>query len=78
MANRIPWPKYGERQYRIVTDKWAGFEVQFRTFWNPFWRMPNVNTSRTLQEAEELAQRIESRYCTKGVVKYLGVLTPKD
>lgn len=78
MANRIPWPKHGERQYRIVHDKYSGFEVQFRTFWMPYWRTPFVNTRHSLEAAESLAEEIESAYRTKGVIKYLGVLTPKD
>jgi len=78
MANRIPWPKHGERQYRIVQDRYSGFEVQFRTFWMPFWRMPIVNTRHSLEAAETLAEEVESTYRKKGVVKYLGVLSPKD
>jgi hypothetical protein len=78
MANKTPWPKWGQRQYRIVTDEWQGFEVQFRTFWNPLWRMPIVNTRHSLEAAETLAKEIESEYRRKWVVKYLGNLTPKD
>lgn len=78
MFNRIPWPKHGERQYRIVQGSHSCFVVQFRTFWMPFWRMPIVNTLHSLEAAETLAEDVESTYRKNGVVKYLGVLTPRD
>lgn len=73
----MPWPKPGEHQYRIVPDNYAGFEVQTRSFWMPFWHMPEVNTRKTLEEAEKLAEHFARKRVT-GVVKYLGVLPRKS
>ena len=78
MANRIPWPKHGERQYRIVRTINYCFVVQIRTFWMPFWRMPITNLCPSLEAAETLAEEIELAYRNNGAFKYLGVLTPRD
>lgn len=55
-------------EYRIVTDAFAGFEVQLRRWWWPFWvEADYVNTHATVEAAE--------RYATQhaqGAVKYLG------
>ena len=51
-----------KRQYRIVTDKYAGFEVQKRVWYFPFWLQiggimcGTTNTSYTIEEAEELIE----------------------
>lgn len=73
----MSWPKLGEHQYRIVRDKYAGFEVQTRSFWLPFWHMPEVNTRPNLEAAEKLAECFAHKKATK-VVKYLGVLPKKE
>ena len=41
-----------ETRYRIVTDRFAGYEVQSRPWWWPFWDMVSANTSCTVEEAE--------------------------
>lgn len=71
---RLPWPKPGERQYRIVRDNYLGFEVQMRSFWLPIWHMPVINTRSTLYAAEQLAVKIETEKRTK-IVKNIGVIS---
>lgn len=45
-------------EYRIVRDKFLGFEVQHRTWWWPFWRQTDfVNTHASVEEAEKFARR---------------------
>ena len=52
--------KICKRQYRIVTDGYAGFEVQKRLWYYPFWfeiKGQNdciTNTHCSIEEAEEL------------------------
>ena len=52
--------KICKRQYRIVTDSFAGFEVQKRLWYYPFWfeiKDQNgfiANTHCSIEEAEEL------------------------
>lgn len=41
-----------KRRYRIVTDNYSGFEVQFKNWFWPFWMQCQfTNTHRTLEEA---------------------------
>ena len=55
-------------EYRIVRDMWAGYEVQIRRWWWPFWVQADfANTHPTIDRAEEFAARH-----AQGVVKYLG------
>lgn len=51
------WPRPGERQFRIRTDRYAGFEWQTRTFWWPFWHMGHPNTALTIEGAAKSAMR---------------------
>ena len=52
--------KICKRQYRIVTDSYAGFEVQKRLWYYPFWFEINdqnsfiANTHFSIEKAEEL------------------------
>ena len=51
--------KICKRQYRIVTDSYAGFEVQKRLWYYPFWFEINdknsfTNTHSSIEKAEEL------------------------
>jgi hypothetical protein len=45
-------------EYRVVTDRFSGYEVQYRTrFWR-FWRQANGNnTQNTLNEAVTYARQ---------------------
>lgn len=59
--------------YRIVTDRWAGFEVQSWSWWWPFWSQVGFsNTHSYVEDAEAYAQR-HARGCAN-LVKYLGPL----
>ncbi len=56
-------------EYRIVTDRFAGFEVQARRWWWPFWVQCGVtNTHRTIERAERYAHN----HACGGEVKRLG------
>lgn len=46
----IPWWK----SYRIVKDRWKGFEVQVRYIWFPFWHELGTNTSSSVEDAEKV------------------------
>ena len=59
--------------YRIVRDTYSGYEMQYRTWWWPFWSMPRCNTFRSIELAQEWA---EGHACS--VVKYLGNLKEKE
>lgn len=43
---------FGAPRYRIVTDRWNGFEVQVWRWWWPFWEMPSINTSPSVEAAK--------------------------
>ncbi len=59
--------------YRIVRDNYAGYEVQCRPWWWPFWYQAGfVNTHVSLERAEQYALEHSKRY-----VKYLGNLSKK-
>jgi hypothetical protein len=60
-----------KRFYRIVHDSYAGYEVQWRYSWMPFWVQADTsNTFQSVERAEEFAKKHAG-----GVVKFLGVLT---
>lgn len=50
-----------KNKYRIVTDLYSGYEVQFRRWYFPFWvqcgtgRRKCVNTHSTIEQAEAFA-----------------------
>ena len=54
--------KICKRQYRIVTDKFAGYEVQKRLWYFPFWFQIKgehgtiSNTHKTIEKSEKLIQ----------------------
>jgi len=63
-------------KYRIVADYCAGYEVQYRKWWLPFWFQCDrvsgwgTNTNSTIQAAEALAA--SHRLPNIKVIKYLG------
>ncbi len=63
------------RKYRIVEDRWAGFEVQAWSWWWPVWTMPECNTFRTVEKAEAWAVRHAK---SGSAVKMLGWLPRKE
>lgn len=62
-----------KNEYRVVSDRFCGFEVQCRRWWFPLWLQCGVtNTHRSLEEAEKYA---EKHARGQGLlVKYLGRL----
>jgi hypothetical protein len=45
-------------KYRIVTDRYSGFEVQAWRWWWPFWwQCGFTNTHQTVEQAEAYARR---------------------
>ena len=71
-VSSTPW--FGAPRYRIVTDRWNGFEVQVWRWWWPFWEMPAVNTSASPRQAKEWLERHLSRKTTQfqsQVVEYI-------
>lgn len=61
-------------EYRVVEDNFAGFEVQARRWWWPFWlECDFCNTHPTVEAAERWAERHAQR-----TVKYLGRLVRAD
>ena len=61
-------------EYRIVTDNYCGFEVQFRTRWWPFWRQIDfANTNLSLEMARARALSHAKARCGI-VVENLGSL----
>ena len=61
-------------RYRIVTDRYSGYEVQIWRWWFPFWVQPYVNTSSSLERAVALAwlHRQGLGRGTGKVVKYVS------
>lgn len=65
--------------YRVVTDNYRGFEVQYRTPWWPFWqqcgcRGKGINTHRTLEEAEEFARKHARHRAPRRLVRVIGAI----
>jgi hypothetical protein len=44
-------------RYRIVTDRYSGFEVQTRRWWWPLWQPVGGNTHATVDDAIAYARR---------------------
>lgn len=57
-------------EYRIITDEWLGFKVQWRRWWWPFWTTPVENTHLTVYAAEQWA----IRFASGKIVRKLGRL----
>lgn len=63
-------------RYRIVTDVYAGFEVQAWRWWWPFWiQCGGINTRSTVEAAEDYARSYAKQRQPRQVVKLLGDLT---
>ena len=48
------------KKYRVVPDDYAGFEVQHRTIWWPFWRQYACNSFFNLESAKEYIEIIKT------------------
>ena len=59
-----------KNKYRIVADRYAGYEVQIKRWWLPIWlQVGFVNTHITAERAERFAKAH-----AQGVVTLLGEL----
>lgn len=60
-------------KYRVVTDNYAGYEVQYKLWWWPFWIQASdsegriVNTFFTLEEATKYAKELKCKTKCKAV-----------
>jgi hypothetical protein len=50
-----------KKRYRIVTDRYLGYEVQVKYWWWPWWIMPFSNTHYTIEKAKELVDTLKSK-----------------
>ena len=50
-----------KKRYRIVTDRYLGYEVQVKNWWWPWWVMPFTNTQHTIERAKELVDRLKEK-----------------
>jgi hypothetical protein len=53
--------RFPQTRYRVVRDRWAGYEAQFRPWWSLFWMQcsryhggPGTNTHETIESARQL------------------------
>jgi hypothetical protein len=45
-------------KYRVVRDAFAGYEVQFKYWWSPFWLQVGFSNSHSsLKEAKEFIKK---------------------
>ena len=78
---RIPLGLWGvdmfKGRYRIVTDEYKGYEVQFKPWYSPFYRQigdaagRSSNTSCTIDDAEGLIKAHKVGDIKSRVVKYV-------
>lgn len=61
------------KKYRIVTDNYCGYEVQYKSPWLPFWlQVGGCNTHQTIEDAEKWLERRLLRPRKGIVVKKIG------
>ena len=41
------------KKYRIVTDRYLGYEVQVKYIFFPFWFQSGINTFASIEKAEQ-------------------------
>lgn len=63
--------------WRIVTDRYCGFEVQSWRWWWPFWIQGATNTHSSIELAEAYANK-KASWRPRKVVKLLGELSSED
>jgi hypothetical protein len=57
-------------KYRIVRDRYAGYEVQYKCWWFPFWVEHGLtNTHKTIEDARGYIDRIKPTF-VRQVVEY--------
>lgn len=47
-----------KKKYRIVTDKYAGYEVQVKAWYWPFWVELGINTFTTIEQARAFIRKM--------------------
>ena len=47
-----------KKKYRIVTDKYAGYEVQVKTWYWPFWVELGINTFTSIEHARAFIRKM--------------------
>jgi hypothetical protein len=57
-------------KYRIITDRWAGYEAQYKVGWWPFWiqiaESPyKSNTSGTIERAKHVCKTHYKAWCAR-------------
>ena len=72
-----------EPRYRIVRDRYSGYEVQVWRWWCLRWvQAGGTNTHNTVEDAERFAESCEKKRLRKrhagNVVKYLGGISPRE
>lgn len=51
---------------RIVKDAYAGYEVQVKRWWFPFWVQANfTNTHSSIERAEQFARNYVNKFVVK-------------
>ena len=68
-------------QYRVVTDDYAGFEVQQRSWWWPFWRTspgPHFEYANTFFTKEDAIEWIKLLKAKETPVQNLGKEVYRD
>lgn len=60
--------KFFKTKYRIVTDTYAGYEVQLKFWWLPFYIQWKINTHSSPESAEEWLKNRMNKF-----VKYIEV-----
>lgn len=58
-------------KYRVVTDKYSGFEAQYKVWWFPFWvQCYGTNTSFSVNDAIKTIERHAKPRFKSKVVAY--------
>jgi len=64
------WKNFWKPKYRIVTDRYVGYEVQVRCW--PFWTQLSLNSNSSIEDAEKWFLQYKEKQSRKiEVVKYL-------
>ncbi len=58
--------KVKTNKYRVIRDKYAGYEAQIKRWWFPFWLQISVSTSSTVEGAVKTCKNHHNK-----VVKYI-------
>ena len=62
---------FPQPRYRIVRDRYCGYEVQQKLWWCPWWHQPECNTRSTVEGAEQWLRLYLRARSNGNVVKYI-------